>query len=196
MTCIVAYKDDETGKIYMGSDSCGSSPWMKIEIKNKKVFKTIDNTALIGSCGCFSLINILSSVDGIIDKLDIYENNITEQSLTLKTMPMLIKTFKKYDAMYTNSNGRNIIDGIFLLAIKDKLFMFQQNLSIVEIQDKYMTVGSGESFAMGVLNSKEKMSPVDRVLEALRSAAKHGDGVEGPFYIMNTENDEVLKFDK
>jgi hypothetical protein len=59
-----------------------------------------------------------------------------------------------------------------------------------------MACGNGEAFALGSLMTTENtnLSPYKRIRLALQAASKFVIGVEPPFYIINTKDDEVIEY--
>ena len=95
--------------------------------------------------------------------------------------------------------GENGIEGgVFLVANKDKLFRIDGDFQVGEYEDDFIAIGSGETFAYGALEALKntRMSIPKRIEVALRSAAKYAMGVQGPFVIMNTADNEIIKVDK
>lgn len=192
MTCIVGLLDN--GVTYMGGDSCASNDWITTSIKQKKVFKLQDtNNAIIGFSGAMRDLNLLQYATGLIDKRD--EPDINYKYIVTKTIPQIIKLF--------SDNGRNESDknmnsmySYFLIGYKDKLWRVQFDYGVYESNDNYEACGSGELYADGALEILKDMdiSPIEKIHKALQVATKYTPGVEPPFYIVNTNNDNVVEF--
>ena len=91
-----------------------------------------------------------------------------------------------------NVNGYRNIEGDIIFAYKNQLYIIQSNGRVLESEYEYISGGSGESFALGVLSQNKDKDIITRIKEGLEAAEKHGCGVKRPFYIMNTKDDEII----
>ncbi|MCD3321134.1 hypothetical protein G8V07_12525 [Clostridium botulinum D/C] len=196
MTCIVGMIDKENEVTYIGGDSCASNWMEKSNIQQKKVFKLKDtNNAIIGFSGSLRDLNILTYATGLIDKRD--EPNIDEEYIVTKFIPQLRGIMKDNGRCYT-SNSIEGMNSYLLLGYKDKLWIIHMDYSVCSHTDNFMAIGSGTCYALGSLEATKSMdtlSPIEKIHLALQSASKLGMGVQAPFYIMNTKDDEVIKFE-
>lgn len=88
------------------------------------------------------------------------------------------------------------MEGDLIFGYRNRLFIIQSDYSVLESSDGYMSIGSGYLFALGSLFSTKNLidNPKTRIHLALQSAAKFDMGVQAPFYIINTVNDDVIEF--
>lgn len=109
-------------------------------------------------------------------------------------IPRLITLFS--DNKYARLGNGEISGGKFLIAQYDRLFCVESDFQVGESNSLYHACGIGDVAALGSLHTTEKMniSPVDRIRLALQAATKLVPGVEPPFYIVNTKNNDVVKF--
>jgi|SRR3712207_4477847 len=196
MTCIVGFIDKKNGVAYIGGDSCASNWIGKSNIEQKKVFKLKDtNNAIIGFSGSIRDLNILTYATGLIDKRD--EPNIDDEYIITKLIPRLRSIMKDNGRCYTSSSIEGM-NSYLLLGYKDKLWTIHMDYSVCSHTNGFMSIGSGSCYALGSLEATQSMdtlSPIDKIHMALQSASKFGRGIEAPFYIMNTKDDEIVKFD-
>lgn len=191
MTCIVGLI--ENGVTYIGGDSLGSNGWTKVKRKDKKVFKLKDtDNAIIGYTSSFRMGQLLMYATDLIDKRD--EPNIDHEYIVSKFIPNVIRLFEN-GGYSRNKNGEKE-GGVFLLGYNDKLYMIDSDFQVVESFDNYLACGSGEDFALGSLMTTEGsgLTPEERIRKALQAASKFSVGVESPYYIVNTENNEVVEY--
>jgi ATP-dependent protease HslVU (ClpYQ) peptidase subunit len=191
MTCIVGFT--ENGITYLGGDSCGSNGYSKVIRTDKKVFKLKDtHNAVLGYTSSFRMGQLLMYASGLIDKRD--EPNINHEYLVTKFIPNVIKLFE--DGGYSRNKSGEKTGGIFLLGYKDKLYKIDSDYQVGISTDNYDACGCGEDFALGSLKTTEglDLSPVEKIHKALQSASKFSVGVSAPFYIINTENNEIIEF--
>jgi ATP-dependent protease HslVU (ClpYQ) peptidase subunit len=160
MTCIIGLKTENS--IYIAGDSSGHTDGVIENYKTSKVVKIAtknNKELLIGFSGSFRLGDILKYK---IQYPKISKNNI-ESDLVNKLIPIIQDTIENED---------NISKGEFMLAIHDRLFLIQSDLSILEPENDYSSIGSGSSYALGSLFSTKGLLPIDR-LELALSAASH-----------------------
>jgi ATP-dependent protease HslVU (ClpYQ) peptidase subunit len=191
MTCIVGLI--ENGVTYIGGDSCGSNGYSKVTRVDKKVFKLKDTpNAILGYTSSFRMGQLLMYATGLIDKRD--EPNIDHEYLVTKFIPNVTKLFSDGGYLKTDSGEKE--GGCFLLSYKDKLYKIESDFQVGISIDNYDACGCGEDYALGSLNTTENsnLSPVERIHLALQAASKFSVGVSAPFYIINTQNDDVVEF--
>jgi len=195
MTCIVGLFDKENDCVYMGGDSmatCGSNRGEIVS--QKKVFKSNDTpTAIMGFSGNVRDLNLLTYAEDLIDKRD--EPNIDHKYLVTKFIPNVIKMFANG---YRNTSDKGIseFDSYFLFAYKNSLYLIESNYSVLSVKTKYQAIGCGVDFALGSLYSTEstELGTIERIHKALQAASKFSTGVDAPFYIINTKDDNVIEF--
>ncbi|WP_195966850.1 hypothetical protein [Clostridium sp. 1001283B150210_160208_E6] len=193
MTCIIGYVDKKKKKTYLGCDSLGSDGFIKIYREDKKIFKPTKNSNfLLGFTSSYRMGQILMYSDIFPTEKEIeYEDIVVDHKwMVTEFIPSVKKIFKD------NNYGKDDKGGNFLVAYKDKLFEIEPDFQVGESKIEYASVGCGEYHAYGSLFAlKDKdVNITDKILTGLRSASYFTCGVDKPFYIMNTENDEILEF--
>ncbi len=192
MTCIVGLLDN--GVTYIGGDSCASGGWREQILQQKKVFKLNDTpNAILGFSGTIRDLNLLQYAENLIDKRD--EPDIDHKYIVTKFIPNVIKLFNNNLRNQTD-NGISEFESYFLLGYKNKLWLIESNYAVFETTDNYQAIGSGVNYALGSLYTTEnsKLTPIERIHLALQAASKFSTGVSAPFYIINTDNDDVVEF--
>lgn len=190
MTCIVGIVHE--GVTYIGGDSLGSDGYSKVIRKDKKVFKMKDTSkGIMGYTSSFRMGQLLMYAGGLIDSRD--EPNINHEYLVTKFIPNVIRLFE--NCGYGKNTAGEKSGGEFLLGYGGSLYKIQEDYQVGESQFKYDACGCGEHFAMGSLYSTEgsSLTPTERIHIALKSAAEFSTGVSAPFYIVNTENNEIIE---
>lgn len=193
MTCIVGLV--HKGVTYIGADSLGSNGYSKTVRKDRKVFKLKDTSdVILGYTSSFRMGQILMYASGLIDVKD--KLNINHEYLVTKFIPNVINLFEKNG--YGRNNSGEKSGGTFLMGYNDKLYKIESDYQVGEPSLQYDACGSGEDFALGSLHSTEgsNLLPEERVLFALRASSEFSIGVQAPFYILNTENNKVVEFEK
>ena len=187
MTCIVGYK--EKGCTWIGCDSFGSTDFFGTFYKNKKVFKINGTEFIIGYTSSFRMGQLLQYADGLFDEISLLKNEIDERYLVTSFIPKVKELFMD------NNFGTEELGGCFLIGLKDKLYIVQDDFSILEGSDLYNSVGSGAFHALGSLYTTKDMGldVKEKIRLALESAEYHQINVRRPFYIMNTKDSQILE---
>lgn len=191
MTCIVGLTDGKT--TWIGADSLGSNGYSKTVRRDKKLFKLQDtSSAILGYTSSFRMGQLLMYANDLIDKRD--EPSIDHKYIVTKFIPNIINLFENGGYNRTFSGEKK--GGEFLFAYKGKLFKIQSDYQVGESFDNYDACGCGEDFALGSLSTTEdsNLTPIERIHKALQSATKFSTGVSAPYYIINTDTDEVVEF--
>jgi ATP-dependent protease HslVU (ClpYQ) peptidase subunit len=191
MTCIVGLIDGDV--TYIGGDSCGSNGYFKTIRTDKKVFKLKDTpNAILGYTSSFRMGQLLMYATGLIDKRD--EPNINHEYLVTKFIPNVMKLLK--DGAYSQNDKGEESGGTFLLGYKHRLFKIEDDYQVGMLVDNYNACGCGQDYAFGSLYTTNgtNLSPVERIHKALQAASKYSVGVSAPYYIINTENDDIIEF--
>jgi ATP-dependent protease HslVU (ClpYQ) peptidase subunit len=191
MTCIVGLVHN--GVTYIGGDSLGSNGYSKTVRLDKKIFKLKDtDNAILGYTSSFRMGQLLMYAKGLIDSRD--EPNIDHEYLVTKFIPNVIGTFE--NGGYGRNNSGEKSGGEFLFGYKNKLYKIESDYQVAESIDKYDACGSGEDYALGSLFTTEELglTPEERIHTALLAASKFSCGVQAPFYILNTSNNEISKY--
>lgn len=193
MTCVVGMLDKENKTVYLGGDSLGSNGYIKTIYKQRKVFHSKDtNDLIIGICGSFNFQGL--EYEKLLDETKLLKGEIDREYLITKFIPNLRRIISSYNCNESKS-GIDSMEGVLLFGYRDNLFMIQSDYSLVESTDDYLAIGSGMDYALGSLATTydNEMPIIDKIHMALKSATKHVVGVEPPFYIINTANDEVIE---
>lgn len=196
MTCIIGFTDKSNNITYMGCDSCVSWDYTNatINLDKKKVFKLKDiNNVLVGFSGSIRDLNLLHYATGLIDKKD--EHNIDEEYIITYFIPQIVKTIESNGRCYA-SNNQKLMDSVFLVAYKDKLWKISNDYSVCSTTDNFDAVGSGSYHALASMEtmSSINMTPIEKIHKALQVASKFVSSVAPPFYILNTKDDEIIEF--
>lgn len=192
MTVTIAYSDKKNKCAWMASDACASDAFNKSIVKNLKVFHPVNrHDVLLGIAGTFRLQNLLQFVDGIFPNED-------EVSTDDINMSFLVNEFTPViDALTSDFEDEDVWE--LLIAVGDRIYRMQMDLSIIEPGDTADAIGIGGQVCLGafkVLNEiSSDMNIEDQLTHALNIACSSCQGCSAPFTIMKTQQlpDEVLK---
>lgn len=193
MTCIVGFTDKKTGTTWIGGDSMGSNGYTQSIQSGHKVFHndTMKNV-IMGGCGSFRQLDLLEYTENLFPEIDIYKKPDIDRKYMIKTFIPNVASLFQNCMVSEKETDRG---GNFLVGVKGRLFEIQNDYSVLEPKDGYTAIGCGEVAAMGSLYATtkncKKMSPKEHIISALEAAEKNCMGVQRPFVIINTENEEV-----
>lgn len=183
MTVALSYTDGKHA--YIIADSCASDALNQSLVKNPKVFNPVGRKdVLIGCAGTFRLPNLLKYVPNIFPP----ESEIATEDID---MSYLVNEFTPVMKALTSDFGDDDLWEM-LIAVGDRIYRMQMDLSIIEPADCCESIGCGGSVALGafkVLNELEpEMSIEERMSHALKVACDTVQGCAAPFSIMKTED--------
>ena len=196
MTCIVGFTDKKNNVTWIGADSLGSNGYTQDVESNPKVFRnnTLKNVVM-GSTSTFRHIDLLKYSKTLFPEIDKYkipsgETKVNHEYMVTTFIPNLITLFEN-GVKDSGDKGAN-----FLVGIDGRLFEVQNDYSVLEPLDGYSSVGCGEVAAKGSLYAtvkyKKDFTPEQHILTALESAEKNCCGVQRPFVVLNTKNEDII----
>jgi len=176
----------------MGGDSLGSNGYTKEVNAQSKIFRNeVFKNVVMGSTSTFRHIDLLKYADSLFNEVDFYKDTkLDHKYMVTKFTPNLIKLFDDgIKSEKSEDKGAN-----FIIGAKNKLFEVQGDYSILEPSDGYTSVGCGEDIAMGSLYSTKDLAiPIkDKIKIALEAAEHISCGVQRPFKIINTKDEEEI----
>ena len=187
MSVVVAIK--EGSKIYMGADSQSTRGNTRITLRNPnnfKIWKVLEsNNTLMASVGAARDANVIRLVSGIVDEYDEFAKRVNYKFVVKYIVPNLVRELKKA-GFIKDDNYIEFINSAFLFAYKDKLFLIDHDLCVLEIND-YVAIGSGSSEAIGSLLSTEGENPKTRIVKAIKASAANDIYVDYPIILTDTE---------
>lgn len=171
MTCVVSFIDDNN-KIWMGADSASASTTGETnECLFPKVFKK--KGFLIGYTTSWRMGQLLTysvNFPTIKPGQDLLEYMVTKFVLKVK------KVFKDND--YQEG-------GFFLVGVRKRVFLIQNDWSVLEYSVPFKSVGCGSSIAKGAMFATSGVKdPEKRIIKALEAASYFSTGVRPPFKVM------------
>ena len=180
MTIIVTVKTDE--KIIIGADKrvtedniIVSEEASKILIKDLTIESYNEITYeqfIIAFSGIYSLFELLKTFTAPTKN-----SNDTFLEYLYKTfVPGLNRHLMNYNFIQTYNNGQTGVDWELIIAYKNKLFLVEYNLGIVEINTPYYATGAPRDIALGSLHTTNiKSHPVEifMVENAIKACAAH-----------------------
>ena len=187
MSVVVAIKDGK--KVYIGADSQATKGTTRITLRNPnnfKIWKVNDSkNCLMASVGDIRDSNVIRLVSNIVDDYDEFVNRVNYKFVVKFIVPNIVRDLKRAGFIKDESYVDHI-NSSFLFAYKDKLFLIEHDLSVIEIDD-YVAIGSGSSEAIGSLLSTENDDPKIRIIKAIKASAANDIYVDYPIVLTDTE---------
>ena len=192
MTCIIGMLDKKNDCVWIGGDSLGSNGFTKAIEAQPKIFRNkVFKNVVMGSTSTFRHIDLLKYSETLFNEVDFYKDTpLDHEYMVTKFIPNIIKLFKDgLPSEDEKERGAN-----FIVGAKNKLFEIQGDYSVLEPERGFTSVGCGEYAANASMFTTEgmKLSIPDRIKLALQSAESCCCGVQRPFRIMNTKDEEVI----
>ena len=196
MTCIVGFTDKKNNTTWIGADSLGSNGYTQDVESNPKVFRnTTLKNVVMGSTSTFRHIDLLKYSKTLFPEIDKYkipsgETKVNHEYMVTTFIPNIINLFENGIKEKSDKGGN------FLVGIDGKLYEIQNDYSVLEPLTGYSAVGCGEVTAKGSLYATTKymkdFTPEQHILTALEAAEKNCCGVQRPFVILNTKNEDIV----
>lgn len=192
MTCIIGMLDKENDCVWIGGDSLGSNGFTKDVQLQPKIFRNkIFKNVVMGSTSTFRHVDLLKYSKDLFDEVDFYKDTeLDHEYMVTKFIPNIIKLFKDgIPSEDEKDRGAN-----FIVGAKNKLFEIQEDYSVLEHEVGFTAVGCGEYAANASMFTTIGMDlpAPERIELALNAAESCCCGVQRPFRIMNTKDEEVI----
>lgn len=188
MTVVLAYSDKTSNTAFMAGDSCASDPINQSLVKNPKVFHPVGRRdILIGCAGSFRMPNLMQHVAGIFPpEEELATKDIDMQYLVTEFTPVIRAITDDFDE-----------DDMWemLIAVGNRIYRMQMDLSILEPADDCDAIGIGGSVALGAFKVLNELAPYrsveERMKHALNVACSSCQGCAPPFVV--EKNEELPK---
>ena len=191
MSVIVGIIHD--GVVYLGSDSQITSGGTKKNYHHPNNYKVWHpdgrNHLLMGSSGLFKGINIIKSINGLVDQKTLYDGTLNYQYV-VKNVSRKIMDNMEEAKLIDSKDFKPVMVNDFLFANNDEMFMIGIDGSVLQIVD-FAAIGSGSIEAVGSLSSTEKEEPKVRIIKAIEAAIQNDIYVGYPIIMMNTKNLDI-----
>lgn len=186
MTCVAGLIGAD-GAVWMGGDSAGVSDWDLMVRKDPKVFRLGD--ALVGFSTSFRMGQLVQY--GLV--LPPYDSSTDLFGYMVSEVVGALRKILREGGFLKKTEDREE-GGIFLVALRGRLFRIDSDLQVGETTSGYDAIGCGAPYAIGALHAMEATGPDDpckRLTMALEIAEAHSAGVRGPYHILTTLKAEV-----
>ena len=166
MSVIIAIKDKN--RIVVGVDSRMSSCdsyFDSYSRRPKAIHINEKRDIIVGGVGNIGLVDVIKQILAEHPMNEVY--SLDRNYIVKYIIPALVVNVRDYEM----SDKENKMDGILLIAVKDRAYMIMGNYSVEEV-DGYAAEGSGREAALGSLytsNTLYSMSPEDRIRLAIEA---------------------------
>lgn len=178
------------GVVYMGSDSQITSGGTKKNYHHPNNHKIWHPDArehlLIGSSGLLKGINIIKSINGLIDQKTLNEGTLNYHYVIKQVSKKIMESMEEIKLIDSKDFKPTMMND-FLFGNKDELYLIGFDGSVLQVDD-FAAIGSGSIEAIGSLLSSEGEPPKTRIIKAIESAITNDIYVGYPIVIMNTKD--------
>lgn len=191
MSVIIGIIDD--GVVYLGSDSQltkGGTKKSYNHENNRKIWHPdgIEHL-LMGSSGLLKGINVIKSINGVIDQRTLSEKTLNHNYVVKNVSKKIMDSMEEVKLIDSKDYNPKMLNE-FLFANNDELYMIGNDGSVLQIDD-FTAIGSGAIEAVGSLLSTDKEEPKTRIIKAIEAAIQNDIYVGYPIVIMNTKDQHV-----
>ena len=188
MTVVLAYSDKNSNTVFMAGDSCASDSTTQSLIKNPKVFHPVGRSDVtIGCAGSFRMPNLMQHVEGIFpSEKELATKDIDMSYLVNELTPVIKALTEDFDEEDRWE---------MLIAVGNRIYRMQMDLSILEPADDCDAIGIGGSVALGAFKVLNELAPYrsveERIEHALKVTCSSCQGCSPPFVV--EKNEEIPK---
>jgi ATP-dependent protease HslVU (ClpYQ) peptidase subunit len=179
MTCIVGLVHE--GKVYMGADSCSGDGLDQHIDEMPKLFRL--GNMVIGFTSSWRMGQILQY------HVDIPEEDVSPDEYVVKHfIPAVRDAFREHG--FTEIKDNREEGGYFLIGMRGRLFIVQNDFSVLEPIDHLAAIGCGDRYALGAMWTLIQ-APMECIEAGLKAAEHFSSGVMQPFKIEVLESTDL-----
>lgn len=198
MSVVIAIR--KNGRIYMAADTQTSCGDRKISYHNEDSRKIhrFENGMLLGATGSVHSWQIICAHPEYFTIPE--DGELTKRYVVQNIIPKICKCYRDNDMCEREEGEPAKLGESYLLAYKDKLFLIGGAFD-VEILTHYAGIGSGRDLALAGLIELDAEDDCDgpmieeRIVELLRITSSRIMSVSGPYYLIDTEDQEFKMFE-
>jgi ATP-dependent protease HslVU (ClpYQ) peptidase subunit len=191
MTCVAAMIDPSTSEVWIGGDSRGTRGSAVDDGQNEKIWSVSWNneTIVFGAAGPRVVNQFVRYSCPLPDKEFKEEKDDFTAYLFREWLEPVREELLKKNLSKTKDG---VVDcgSVFIIGRKGSLYLVDSTLSLSELTSQMISIGSGGSFAHGVLwaldDVDSSLSTKERITLAITGASNFCDGVGGRIDILST----------
>jgi hypothetical protein len=165
MTAIAGIIDKEKGITYLASDRMASNGFIGENMKNKKVFK--NGIISMASCGSIRVRQILKHN---LSPRNFQVEESVEQYVYGYLEKEIREKLRERNCLKVREEVQELVNSEIIIAIKDRLFVLQEDLALFEPELIYVTSGSGAYHQQASIHTQLQMDPKKDKKQILRDA--------------------------
>ena len=170
MTCIMGIVED--GKFYFACDSLVLFDVIKYEQKGLKL--GTNNGMIYGCSGsmrpCQLILNTLNNMT--VDTSN--ENELLEV-----VIPALINELSENNLLFNDEEYGQFMNATILVGFRTSLYYISNYFSVMELDDNYFSIGSGEQIVRSYLEMFKGLKPEPRFIETFRHSRRRISTIGG-----------------
>jgi len=178
MTCIVGVESDP-GAILAGDSACVGNHHTR-KSRNSKVLKFDGIELALGYTTSFRMGQILEH--------HLCPPDINSESERFYAIDVLLPKIRHVleSKGFTKIKNNRKEGGMFLLAVKNKIFKVQKDFSVIRFDQPFFALGTGAREAYGAMAAMKEDNPVKLAQRAVKAAAEFNTSVELPVTVCRT----------
>ena len=176
MTCIVGIIAD--GHVYIGADSAATDEaWGQCELADSKVF--VSGEFIIGAAGSIRAAQLVRyalhppAIDSALDMM----------AYLIGPFVGTMREVLESGGCLKIKEGVESTDAHFLVGHRGRLFTIDEAWQVYESRMPYACIGNASDYALGAMFANARLTPKNRILQALEAAAEFNAGVRAPFVV-------------
>jgi len=195
LTCIVAIKDHK-GHSIIASDSGAFTESSRLLTTTLKIGNF--GKIIFGTAGSIRVINILKHYLNDPKLIKKTKTQDAETFIVKHFVPVLKQALTEAGASYENDGGHTFENEI-VLVVDNKIFVIQNDYSVLEPREDFFSSGSASYAASGALYTLNNLDPKheaytieQKALMALSAAVGLHNTAAAPFFMISTEDTETI----
>ncbi len=189
MTCIAAIVDSNK-KIWMGGDSCFTMGDTKTLNAQPKVFLKESPDGTRWAFGCSGYARYGQIVRYHVDLPGENLGSTDPYEYLVKHWIPILRSRARDEGGIVMRDSAEEGRGHILIGVNGKLYFVDSGFSITVIDEPFLCIGSGSTFAEGVLwsleDQKSRLTSEERIRNAIESSILHASGVGGRVDVIST----------
>lgn len=172
MTAISAIIDRKNKKTYLASDQMGSDRFTGENFKTKKIFHNGKLTFAI--CGSYRLGQVLQHN---LSPRPFQEGETIEKYVFDYLEKHIRDIFRERKCLKTVDSVEVLGNAEFIVAVKDRIFILQDDLAFLEPEKIFATSGSGKYHQEASIYTQLQLAPKKDLKEVLKDAIRYTSDV-------------------
>lgn len=196
MTCGLGYADGKN--VWIASDRCASDTFSNQSIiSSSKVFYLPNAPIICSFAGCFKIYDLLKYRLKIPEKVlykGLKDKKNTDKFVRTEIVDFIGNTIKHYTSNLVLN--KNDLDFSLLMGINGRIFLIEEDLTVLEFLNNIVSIGTGEEVAQGAFTAlleEEGEKDINKILfKTLKIVSERKVDVKPPFDIYHLNGNKIV----